>query len=195
MALKKQGIEYVILSVGHLGELIREKVGDGGRFGLRIQYVSDGPRLMGTGGAVKRAAALLDSPFFILYGDSYLQVSYEEAVARMANAGTLGLMTVYRNEDKWDTSNVVYRHGRILKYSKRERLREMQHIDYGLGLLKKEALEGIPSGQPYDLALLYEDLACRDQLAGLEVFERFYEIGTAKGLEETRELLSKRNGG
>lgn len=195
LALREQGIQHVILSVGHLGEQIREKIGDGGRFGIIIQYVSDGPRLLGTGGAVKRAAALLDGPFYVLYGDSYLQVSYREAEARLDSAGTLGLMTVYRNEGEWDTSNVVYGDGRILRYSKRERSPEMQHIDYGLGVLKKEALETIPSGQPYDLAMLYEDLVKREQLAGFEVFERFYEIGTTKGLEETRQFLLQKNGG
>ncbi len=195
VALRDQGIEHVILSVGHLGEQIREKIGDGGRFGLMIQYVSDGPRLLGTGGAVRRAAALLDTPFYVLYGDSYLQVSYREAAARLDSAGTLGLMTVYRNEGRWDTSNVVYGNGRIVRYSKRERSPDMQHIDYGLGMLKKEALESIPSDQPYDLATLYEDLVKQGQLAGLEVFQRFYEIGTTQGLEETREFLSERYGG
>jgi D-sedoheptulose 7-phosphate isomerase len=195
MALRQQGIEHVILSVGHLGEQIREKIGDGGRFGLVIQYVPDGQRLLGTGGAVKRAAALLNTPFYVLYGDSYLQVSYREAAARLDSAATLGLMTVYRNEGKWDTSNVVYMNGRIVAYSKRDRSQEMHYIDYGLGVLKKEALESIPYDQPFDLATLYEDLVKKEQLAGLEVFERFYEIGTTQGLEETREFLSKRYGG
>ena len=195
LALREQGVEQVVLSVGHLGDQIRDKIGDGGRFGLLIQYVADGPRLLGTGGAVKRAAELLDGPFFILYGDSYLQVRYAEAEAAFRSAGTLGLMTVYRNEGKWDTSNVVFRDGRIIRYDKKARSPDMLHIDYGLGLLKKEALEGIPSEQPYDLASLYEDLVRKGQLAGLEVFKRFYEIGTASGLEETRQFLLQQDGG
>jgi D-sedoheptulose 7-phosphate isomerase len=193
--LRQRRVDNVVLSVGHLGDQIREKIGDGGRFGLVIQYVSDGPRLLGTGGAVKRAAELLDSPFFVLYGDSYLQVSYEDVEVKFRDANTLGLMTVYRNEGRWDSSNVVFRDGRIVKYDKKDYSPEMQYIDYGLGLLKKESLEIIPSGQPYDLASLYQELVREEQLAGLEVFKRFYEIGTAQGLEETRELLSKLDGG
>jgi len=194
-ALRKQGVEHVVLSVGHLGDKIREKIGDGGRFGLILQYVSDGPRLLGTGGAVKRSAALLDSPFFVLYGDSYLQASYPEVAARFDASQALGLMTVYRNEGRWDSSNVVFRDGRIVKYDKKNRSPDMLHIDYGLGLLKKEALESTPPEQPYDLAALYEDLVSKQQLVGFEVYKRFYEIGTVKGLEETRELLSEQNGG
>ena len=195
IALRAQGIEHVILSVGHLGDRIREKIGDGGRFGLVIQYVSDGPRLLGTGGAVKRAAALLDGPFFVLYGDSYLQLSYKEVAERFRASRALGLMTVYRNEGKWDTSNVVFRDGKIVRYDKRERSPEMEYIDYGLGMLKKEALDSIPPEQPFDLAALYQELVVRKQLAGFEVFQRFYEIGTTTGLEETREFLSKQDGG
>ena len=104
-------------------------------------------------------------------------------------------MTVYRNEGKWDTSNVVFRGGRIVRYDKKDHSPDMEYIDYGLGMLKKEALEGIPSDQPYDLAALYQELVCKEQLAGFEVFKRFYEIGTTQGLEETRELLSKLDGG
>jgi D-sedoheptulose 7-phosphate isomerase len=188
-------VEHVVLSVGYLGDQIRGKIGDGGRFGLIIQYVSDGPRLLGTGGAVKHAAALLESPFFVLYGDSYLQVSYKAVAEKFKEARTLGLMTVYRNEGKWDASNVAFVGGRIVKYDKKDHSADMQYIDYGLGLLKKEALESIPSEQPYDLASLYKELLCKEQLVGFEVFKRFYEIGTVQGLKETRELLSKLFGG
>ena len=195
IALKEQGVEHVILSVGHLGNQIRDKIGDGGRFGLIIQYVSDGPTLLGTGGAVKRSAALLQSPFFVLYGDSYLRVNYKEVASRFLDAGTLGLMTVFRNEGKWDTSNVVFSGGKIVRYDKKNRSNDMEYIDYGLGLLKKEALESIRSESGYDLASLYQELVRQEQLAGMEVFERFYEIGTAQGLEETRAMLSKPSGG
>ena len=127
----------------------------------------------------------------MLYGDSFLQVDYAAVARRFDAARTLGLMTVYRNEGKWDTSNVVFRDGRILVYDKKNRSPEMQHIDYGLGVLRKEALDSIPADQLYDLASLYQDLVKKGQLTGFEVFERFYEIGTTEGLGETRQFLSK----
>jgi D-sedoheptulose 7-phosphate isomerase len=192
--LHEQGIHRVILCVGHGGEMIRERMGDGERFGMQIQYVFDGPRLMGTGGALKAAGRLLDGAFFVLYGDSYLQVGYAEVEASFDTAGTLGLMTVYRNDGKWDRSNVVYEGGRILVYDKRDPVPAMRHIDYGLGILKTSALEKVPLDQPYDLALLYERLVKENQLAGFEVFQRFYEIGTIDGLTETREMLARRKG-
>ncbi len=193
--LHGQGVRRVILCVGHGGELIQERIGEGGRFGMQIQYVSDGPRLMGTGGALKAAAPLLDGPFFVLYGDSYLSVDYAAVADSFDQAGTLGLMTVYRNEGKWDTSNVVYEQGRILVYDKKNPVPAMRHIDYGLCMLKTEALDRVPPDQPYDLALLYGRLVTEGQLAGFEVFQRFYEIGTIEGLTETREMFAKMKGG
>lgn len=195
LGLHEQGVSRVILCVGHGGEMIRERIGDGGRFGMEIQYVSDGPRLLGTGGALKAAGRLLDGAFFVLYGDSYLQVDYADVADYFDSTRTLGLMTVYRNEGNWDTSNVLYEGGRILLYDKRNPAPEMRHIDYGLCMLKTEALERVPSNQAYDLALLYEGLVKESQLAGFEVFKRFHEIGTIEGLTETRELLSHGKGG
>jgi len=193
--LHGQGARRVILCVGHGGEMIREKIGEGERFGILIQYVSDGPRLLGTGGALKAAGRLLDGEFFVLYGDSYLQIDYAAVADSFDAAGTLGLMTVYRNDGKWDTSNVVYEEGRILLYDKKNPVAAMRHIDYGLGMLKTEALDRVPPDQPYDLALLYGGLVKESQLAGFEAFQRFYEIGTIEGLTETRELFMKMKGG
>ena len=139
--LQGQGVRRVILCAGHGGEMIEKAIGEGGRFGLQIQYVFDGPRLLGTGGALKAAGGLLDGAFFVLYGDSYLQVDYGAVAEAFDAAGTLGLMTVYRNDGKWDTSNVVYEGGRILAYDKKNLVPAMRHIDYGLGMLKTAALD------------------------------------------------------
>jgi NDP-sugar pyrophosphorylase family protein len=193
--LHKQEVSRVILCVGHRGEMLREVIGDGERFGMQIPYVFDGPRLLGTGGALKAAGRLLDGAFFVLYGDSYLKVDYAAVADFFDATGTLGLMTVYRNDGKWDTSNVVYEEGRILLYDKKNPAPVMRHIDYGLCMLKTKALERVPADQPYDLALLFEGLVKESQLAGFEVFQRFYEIGTIDGLTETRDLLEHMKGG
>ncbi len=193
--LRSQGVRRVILCAGHGGGMIQEAIGDGGRFGMQVQYVFDGPRLLGTGGALKAAGRLLDGTFFVLYGDSYLFVNYAAVAGSFDAAGTLGLMTVYRNDGKWDKSNVVYEGGRILVYDKKNLAPAMRHIDYGLGMLKTTALERVPPDTPYDLALLYAGLVQESQLAGFEVFQRFYEIGTIDGLTETRELFTNMKGG
>jgi D-sedoheptulose 7-phosphate isomerase len=185
-----QGIYEVVLCVGHFANQIRDHLGDGARFGVRVRYSDDGPSLRGTGGAVRNALPLVGEACWILYGDSLLDVDYAATLAALP-ADALGLMTVFRNENRYDTSNVVFRDGRLLRYSKTETTQDMTHIDYGLSLLRREAVERIPAGRPSDLAALYSALAAEGKLAGFEVTRRFYEIGSPAGLREAEEVLRR----
>jgi MurNAc alpha-1-phosphate uridylyltransferase len=188
--LQSQGIGRVIVCAGHLGEMIREYVGNGTRFGVEVEFSFDGPRLLGTAGALRKALPLLGDAFFVLYGDSYLPCSYAEIQAAFASSQKLALMTVYRNEDRWDRSNVEFVNGRILAYDKRDRTARMRHLDYGLGVFTRQAFERVPRDSPYDLEALYRSLLDDGALGGYEVSERFYEIGSFEGLEETRRHLA-----
>lgn len=187
--LHARGIRRVVLCVGHLGEMIQHDFGDGSSFGVQLDYSFDGPKLLGTGGAIKRALPLLGAEFFVLYGDSYLPVAYRPIAEFFRRSGKLGCMTVYRNEGRYDTSNVVFRDGQIAVYDKKARSPEMQHIDYGLSLFQAAAFEPYPAGQPFDLAEVMGRLVREKQLAGYEVRERFYEIGSPAGLAELETLL------
>ena len=63
--LKNQGVDRVVLCVGHLGDQVKAAVGDGRALGLAINYSFDGGELLGTGGALKRALPLLGDRFFV----------------------------------------------------------------------------------------------------------------------------------
>jgi N-acetyl-alpha-D-muramate 1-phosphate uridylyltransferase len=184
--LKSHGIDRAVFCVGYLGEQIEGALGDGARMGMRIEYSYDGPQLLGTGGALRRALPLFDEAFFVLYGDSYLDCSYEQVEQAFRDSGKPALMTVCQNENRWDKSNILFRDGRIVKYDKKNRAPEMQHIDYGLGAFRAETLAAYPEDQNFDLENVYQDLLAKDLLAGFDVGERFYEIGSAAGLEEIR---------
>jgi NDP-sugar pyrophosphorylase family protein len=190
--LRANGVHRVVLCVGYLGGLIQQAIGDGSRFGLHLDYSFDGPILLGTAGAVKNALPVLGKSFLVMYGDSYLPCDYLEVARRFEAAHALGMMTVHRNEGKWDTSNVEFEAGKILAYSKTERTPRMHYIDYGLGVFRAEAFHGIQDGKSCDLAELYADLLARQQLAAFEMPERFYEIGSPEGLRETAEFLAAR---
>jgi NDP-sugar pyrophosphorylase family protein len=189
--LREQGVREVVMCVGHFADQLREHVGDGSRLGLRVRYSHDGPAPLGTGGAVRRALPLLGEGCFVLYGDSLLDVNYAEVLAALP-AGALGVMTVFRNEDSFDASNAVFRAGRLLRYDKRDRTPEMTHIDYGLSLLRRGAVERIPGDRPTDLAELYAALVAAGEMVGHEVTERFYEIGSVQGLREAEEFVRSR---
>jgi NDP-sugar pyrophosphorylase family protein len=189
--LYARGIRHAVLCVGYLGEMIRRDFGDGEKYGVKLDYSLDGEKLLGTGGAIKRALPLLGDKFFVLYGDSYLPVDYAPIADFFQRSGKLGCMTVYRNEGKYDTSNVVFAGGEIKVYDKKAKLPEMRHIDYGLSLFKRSAFDAFPAGQPFDLAEVMGKLVREKQLAGYEVRERFYEIGSPAGLAELTTLLMR----
>jgi len=191
--LRRNGIDHIVLCLGYLGDMVQAALGDGRVLDVHIDYVFDGPTLLGTGGALKKALPLLGEVFFVLYGDSYLDVDYETVRNAFEGSGKLGLMTVYHNAGRWDRSNVLFSNGQIIRYNKRQPAPEMQHIDYGLGVLRKEAFAEFPDGEKFDLAQVYRALSARNQLAGYEVTRRFYEIGSPEGLEETRRYLSRRD--
>jgi len=187
--LRKQGINSVVLCIGFLGEMIQEVVGDGSRWDMHVSYSPDGPALLGTGGALRQALPLLGEHFFILYGDSYLPIDFSDVEKIYAASGKKGLMTVLKNQNRWDKSNVEFDVGQITEYNKTRIRPQMHYIDYGLGLLQNAALQAYPAGQSFDLSKVYNDLSLTGDLAGYEVFERFYEIGSHQGIADTQAYL------
>ena len=186
----REGIADVKLLVGHCWEQIEDFVGDGGLFGVNVDYIVDGPTLLGTGGAVRHALDRLAPEFLVTYCDSWLDAPYGPVVEAFRASGQPALMCVYRNENRWDASNVQFENGIIRRYSKKVRVPEMHHIDWGLGMLKASAVAAWPTGEPWDLAELYEELSNAGLLAGHEMMRRLYEVGSFEGLAETKRLLS-----
>jgi len=191
--LRRQGLTRVVLCLGYLGEQVEDVVGDGAACGLEVLYSWDGPRLLGTGGAIKQALPQLGQQFFVFYGDSYLPVDFQAVERDFLCSGKPALMTVLRNADRWDKSNVEFDNGKIVEHNKGSPRHEMDHIDYGLGVLSSAVLANMPPNEPFDLADVYNDLSLRGELAGHEVFERFYEIGSHKGLNETIQFFRQEN--
>jgi len=196
--LAEQGLDRLTYCVGHGAHALRNYIGDGSRYGMNITWVSEGDHLLGTGGALRLALdqGALDDAFFVLYGDSYLPIDML-AVAQAWRASRLpALMTVMRNEGQWDTSNTIYSSGRVVLYDKRclqRRPVDMVWIDYGLSVLTQEVVADlIPSGRISDLGDAFKNLSLNDMLAGFEVTQRFYEVGSLQGLSDLEAYLRQR---
>jgi choline kinase/putative flippase GtrA len=188
--LAAAGAGEIVLCVGYLGETIRQQIGTD-LFGLRIAYSFDGPELDGTLGAIRRARDMLGERFLVLYGDTYLRIDYGAAAAAWQASGLPAMMSVLRNDGRWEASNALYAGGRVLAYDKREPHADMRWIDYGLGGLEQAALD-LAGTDTTDLAGLYGELAGGGLLCGFEASERFYEIGTPAALAETDAFLRSR---
>jgi len=190
--LADQGVREVVICCGHFGEQIESFVSDGSRFGCRVRYSYDSPGLLGTGGAIRRALNLLGSRFWVMYGDSYLPAPFAPVLDAFLRSGDAALMTLFANGNNWDASNVEFTGGKIVRYDKHTRGPGMQHIDYGLGLFSAEVFRRWAGPAVFDLSDLQSRLVEQGAMAGFEVIERFYEIGSPSGLKETDAYLSKR---
>ena len=153
--LHSQGLGKIVLCVGYLGKMIKAQVGDGSALGMQVDYSFDGPSLLGTGGAVKRALPKLGDQFLVLYGDSYMPVDYSAIVEAFVLSGKPALMTIFENEGRWDASNVWFKAGEIHRYDKELRTPEMRHIDYGIAVLSAAVFASFPDNVPFDLADVY----------------------------------------
>ncbi len=194
--LASQGIDRVVYCIGYRGDMLRDFVGDGSRWGVKAAFVDEGEELRGTAGALRLAldAGTLDDAFFVLYGDSYLPIAYPPVWHAFTLAGLPALMTVFRNEGRWDASNAVYRDGHVVRYDKgcpNPAAAGMAYLDYGLSALCSSVVEAVPAGEVADLTDVYQRLSVEGRLAGYEVHERFYEIGSEAGLRDLEDYLSR----
>ncbi len=185
--LAAQGITEVVYSIGHQGDLIRRYWEQEPPPVSKIRYVDEGQELRGTAGALRlaREQGVLDERFFVIYGDSFLPVEFSPVWRAFQASGQPALMTVLRNEGRWDRSNVIYEPGRVMLYDKAA-APGMQYIDYGLSCFRRDVFDNLATS---DLAVLLHDLSVSGLLAAFQVHERFYEIGSPAGLRDFEQYL------
>ncbi|MBI4596884.1 MAG: NTP transferase domain-containing protein [Candidatus Omnitrophica bacterium] len=180
--LARHGLRDVVLCVGHRAAQIQAFAKDGRAFGMRIAYAQEGRRLLGTAGALKHAAALLDERFCVLNGDSYLPINPMEPITYFLRRDLTALMVAFKNRGRYGRSNAKVRGGFVTLYTRQGRVPGLDTIDYGLRIFRKSVLRLIPSKTFCDMDTLYERLIARDALASYMVAEPFYEVGAPPGL-------------
>jgi MurNAc alpha-1-phosphate uridylyltransferase len=192
--LREVGAIDVTLLVGYRGDLIRDFAGDGAAFGLRIGYHEDGPTPRGTAGAIKGALPLLGDAFLTVYGDA-LSLADLDAVGAALSGPYDGVMTVFRNNDRWLPSNVRVADGLVAAYDKKAALGAMTHVDYGINAFRASAFADVPDDASVDLAEVHREMIARKTLRAFPVSERWYEIGSLEGLRETEDFIQARSTG
>ena len=190
------GFRKFLFCTGYLSSEIEDYFGDGEKFDVNITYQKDAADsdgnaiLLGTGGALRNAYDKLEEDFLLVYADSFMDIDYREVVYRYHEAkkdGALSLMTLLRNDGRFDSSNVVFCDGQLKLYDKENPLPEMNHIDYGVNMFSRSVLDDYNIGEKFDLSVIQHRLSVEGRLAGLVVTRRFYEIGRP---EPYREFIS-----
>ena len=190
--LKKNRIFDIVLCVGYKAEQIKKYFGDGKNFGVEIKYSSDKKRLLGTGGALKKAENLLEDSFLVMWGDSYLPFNFQKAIKFFKKSNKPGMMIVFKNLNKYEPSNVEVKNNLVKSYGKKRKTKKMKYIDYGVSIYRKEVLKYLPRNQVCDLTKLQQVLIKKRQLLAYPAEKRFYQIGSPDGLEELKNYIKRK---
>lgn len=190
--LKQSGIKNIVFCTSYKSENIEEYLGNGSGYGVSIRYSHDGEKQLGTGGAIVNALPMLGEMFMVLYGDSYLPINYALAEEYFLKSNKPALMTIYENKDQYDTSNVIFNKGVLKKYSKIEKLPEMNYIDFGLSFFKSSIFSEYCHMKTFDLSIVFKDLSEKGLIAGFPVDSRFYEVGSFKGIADFVKFIEEK---
>ena len=190
--LKKNRIFDIVLCVGYKAEQIKKYFGDGKNFGVEIKYSSDKKKLLGTGGALKKAENLLEDSFLVMWGDSYLPFNFQKAIKFFKKSNKSGMLIVFKNLNKYEPSNVEVKNNLVKSYSKKRKTKKMKYIDYGISIYRKEVLKHLPKNQICDLTKLQQALIKKRQLLAYPAEKRFYQIGSPDGLEELKNYIKRK---
>lgn len=189
--VSKFGIKDIVLCVGHLSEQIIDYFENGEKFGVNITYSHDGERPLGPIGALKKAAHLLKNDFFIMYGDSYLSVDFNDVYTFHKKHDKPACMVVYKNQDKYDKSNLIIKENLVVGYGDKDRTKDMIYIDYGTSILSKKTLDSLKEDTFYSTGDFFSKLIKNNELLAYEIKNRFYHIGNPDALEELKQHLKR----
>lgn len=190
--VRKRGISEVVICIGYKGDQIKKAVGNGSKFGLDITYCEESENnLLGTGGAVLNALKELDDHFFIMYGDSWLNINFKKLYLKFLESQKSAVMSIIKNDNRWDKSNILFNRGKIIEYYKDSASENLKHIDYGVSIIKKRIFLEKIYGLKFDLEKVFSKLVNNKDLDAFLVYDRFYQIGTIEGIKETSKNLKK----
>jgi len=190
--LKENGVKDVVLCIGKFGDQIRDYVKNGEKWDISVKYSEDGSKLLGTGGALKKAERFLNDNFIMMNGDSYLDIDYKKVLKKYYFEENPILMTVYKATDEQHHRNVCVKYKKIVAYDKTGEHIGLNYIDYGFTPMQKWLLRDFPPGEVFDFSNIYLQMIQVKSISCYRSRQVFHEIGSYKGLEETSDYIKYR---
>jgi len=189
--LNSYNFENVHLLTGHLSNKIYEYIKKVEyKYDFKIHLIKDPKPKFGTGSAVLRQAISLKKDFYLMYGDSYINFNLK-LIDRKFATSKLSLMSVYKNNNKIDNSNVRLFQNLICDYHKNK---NFYYIDYGVCLIKyKDILEfkiNNKNLRDFDMKKIFNYLIIKKKLSYYLTNFRFFHIGNIKSLNEFNEFIN-----
>lgn len=183
--LNKYKFKNVIVSTCYMSYKIKDYVKNNINF-LNVKIVDD-IKPLGTGGAIVKSLKYMKKNFFIIYGDSYLNFNLN----KMINKKSTAIMAIYKNNNKYDKSNVKFNDKDIIYDKNNSSNKKFDYIDYGVSYVNRKIFENLPKNKKFDLSIIFQNISKKKKLYGYAVAKRFYEIGSYKGIKDFKKYLSK----
>lgn len=181
--LSEAGIRDVIIAIGHLGAKVKEEVGSGRRYGLKITY-SEERQGLGSAGALRNASSLfLKKPFLVINGDILIKIDLAEFINFHQEGSYLVSMALSTVPNTKGYGTVLLRGEKILKFLKKNLKQKTQLINAGLYIFNPEIFKFIPRKGKVDLEDIFPKLAKEEKLAGFPFEGAWFEVSTPKNYE------------
>lgn len=185
--LKKKKIKKFVFCLGYRSQQIKNYLKL--NFSNLKKNISTEKKKLGTGGAIINAKKYLDNIFFIIYGDSYLDINYVSLYKKLKKSNNAnGLITVINSKLVKDhTPNILIKNKKIIDKSNNVKF---NYIDFGLIVLKKQSISKLKL-KKFSLDSIILDLIKKNQMIFVDMKKKFYEIGSVQGIKELSSKLNK----
>jgi mannose-1-phosphate guanylyltransferase / phosphomannomutase len=179
--LREHGITQVVVTLAYLGAEIRNHFGDGGDFGMTIEYVvEDSP--LGTAGSVRNAAHLLDETFLVISGDALTDFDLTWAVREHRRRGSHATIVLYSVPNPLEYGVVVTdQDGAVRRFLEKPSWGEVfsDQANTGIYVIEPQVLDHVKPGMSYDWSqdVFPQMLRRREPLYGIVAGGYWCDIG------------------
>jgi mannose-1-phosphate guanylyltransferase len=190
--LRFHGVEDIVISCGHMAAGVRNVLGDGSAFGVRLRYVEE-PTPLGTGGAMKYAESLLEDRFFMLNGDVLTDIDLGAQLAQHERTGATATLALTPVEDPSHYGLVrTDEDGRVTEFVEKPAPDQIdtRNISAGAYVLERSVLDMLEHEQPASIERDVFPQLVGSGLYGCVSDDYWLDIGTPERyLEATFDIL------
>ena len=191
--LKEAGVDDVILSVGYLGDRIKEHFRDGEGHGVRIRYVEE-DKPLGTGGWLHKAKEMLSGDFFVVNGDNLFALDLHEMLRSHQEKGATATIGLTKVEDPSSFGIAAMDGDRIARFVEKPSKEEAPSdlANGGYYVFNERIFDMIPSRERFMLEQdVFPALAEEGRLYGFPSDAQWFDTGTFERLEEVESFWRK----
>lgn len=191
--LRKNGIKELVISIGYLGDYIRDYFKNGEEFGLKINY-SEERRPLGTGGAVKMSEKFFEEPFVVVNGDTYLDTNFQQIYDFHLKNKAKATIAVVRKKTEDETGQVVLgRESRVKDFAEGVSRGRTGYVNAGVYVFSPRATNIIKNKTRFSLEKdLFPRMVLSGDLRAFAIKDDFIDVGTRESYQEAQKKLADR---